>query len=222
MTPTTQDVVPARPIGTGRGSDTDTPPEVTYAPAGEGTVHRLAVNDNDVMSSVKAGSTAAFGVLYERFHEQAYRVARGILRDEGPAQEAVQETFIAVWKARSSYQDLGNVKPWLLTLARNRSIDIARRSRPHVAHRAGEDMLEAVAGPHCVAEHVAERAEAAGVLSVLAQVPDAQREVITLAFYGEMTHPEIAEHLDVPLGTVKSRIRLGMDRMRGELEPVAA
>ena len=89
------------------------------------------------------------------------------------------------------------------------------------AHRASEDILRTVRGPNDVAEQVEDRAEARGVLSLLAGLPDAQREVITLAFYGQLTHSEIASYLGLPEGTVKGRVRLGLKRLRGELESVA-
>jgi RNA polymerase sigma-70 factor (ECF subfamily) len=181
-----------------------------------------AVSDDDVMVCVKAGSADAFGVLYDRYRNRAYRVAWSVCHDAGRAEEAVQEAFISLWKTRMTYdRQVGKVAPWVLTVARYRAIDIARSNRPHAEHRASEDILHTVRGPNNLAEQVQDRAQARDVRNVLAGLPDAQREVITLAFYGQLTHSEIASYLELPAGTVKSRVRLGLQRLRGEIKRVA-
>ena len=180
-----------------------------------------AISDEQVMASIRDGSTAAFEVLYDRYCHRAYRIARSVCRDDGRAQEAVQEAFVAVWKSRTNYEDRGNVAAWVLTLIRHRSIDVARQNDPHAAHRAGEDLLLSLPASDCVAERAADRAQARDLLSALALLPDEQREVITLAFYGQLTHLEIAAHLKLPLGTVKGRMRLGMQRLRGDTDRIA-
>lgn len=174
------------------------------------------------MVGVKDGSTGAFEVLYDRYGDRAHHVARSILGDDGPAQEAVQEAFISVWRSRSSYEPRGNPAAWVLTMVRHRAIDTARRDGPHAAHRAGEDLLQTECAPDRVADEVAERARADALRRVLARLPDPQREVITLAFYGQLTHLEIAAQLDIPLGTVKGRLRLGMQRLRGDVDSIAS
>ena len=161
-------------------------------------------------------------MLYDRYCDRAYRVARSVCRDDGRAQEAVQEAFISIWRSRSSYEDRGNVAAWVLTMVRHRAIDTARRNGSHAAHRADDDLLKTARGPDRVAEQVADRHQARDLLTVLARLPDAQRDVITLAFYGQLTHLEIAAHLDLPLGTVKGRIRLGMERLRGDIDRIVA
>ncbi len=184
---------------------------------------RGAGDDNEVMADVKVGSVDALGVLYDRYCDRAYRIARSVCRDDGRAQEAVQETFISIWATRESYeQQRGNVAAWVLTIARHRAIDIARRNAPHAAHRASDERLHTLPAPANVAELVAGRAEAHDLQGLLAQLPDAQREVITLAFYGQLTHTEIAEHLHLPAGTVKGRMRLGLQRLRGDIDRVAS
>ncbi|MBA3746001.1 MAG: sigma-70 family RNA polymerase sigma factor [Solirubrobacterales bacterium] len=188
------------------------------SPAGSG-----AGDDNEIMAAVKAGSVDALGVLYERYCDRAYRIARAVCRDDGRAQEAVQETFISIWMTRGSYaQQRGKVAAWVLTVARNRAIDIARRNDPHAAHRASDQALHTLPAPDSVADLVGKQAQARDLHDLLAQLPDAQQEVITLAFYGELTHTEIAEHLQLPAGTVKGRMRLGLQRLRGDIERVAS
>jgi len=180
-------------------------------------------DDNEIMASVKVGSVDALGVLYDRYCDRAYRIARSVCRDDGRAQEAVQETFISIWATRESYeQQRGKVAAWVLTIARHRAIDIARRNGPHAAHRASDDHLHTLPAPGSVAEYVQQRVHARSLQGLLAQLPDAQREVITLAFYGQLTHTEIAEHLQLPAGTVKGRMRLGLQRLRGDIDRVAS
>jgi len=109
-----------------------------------------------------------------------------------------------------------------LTIARHRAIDIARRNGPHAAQRASDERLHTLPAPGSVAEYVQHRLQARSLQGLLAQLPDTQREVITLAFYGQLTHTEIAEHLDLPTGTVKGRMRLGLRRLRGDIQRVAS
>ena len=182
---------------------------------------RPAITDEQVMVGVKGGSTAAFEALYDRYCDRAYRVARSVCRDVGRAEEAVQEAFISIWRSRSSYDERGNVAAWVLTMVRHRAIDSARRNGPHAAHRASEDLLQTARAPDHVSQQVADRGQARDLLSVIAKLPDAQRDVITLAFYRQLTHPEIAARLDLPLGTVKGRIRLGIERLRGDIDRIA-
>lgn len=178
-----------------------------------------AISDDQVMAGVKAGSTNALGVLYDRYHERAYRIARGVCRDNGRAEEAVQETFISIWKSRTSYRsEEGKVAPWLLTVARYRAIDIARRNGRDAARQTTDEPLYAVSAPCDVLEQAAAHDQARHVLNVLAKLPDTQREVITLAFYGELSHTEIAARLNLPPGTVKSRVRLGLRRLRADIQ----
>ena len=178
-----------------------------------------AISDDEVMAAVKAGSADAFAVLYDRYHRRAYRIAWSVCRDNGRAEEAVQETFAAVWKTRGSYEShAGRVAPWVLSIARHRAIDIARRNGRDCAHQTTDDWLDGVREHSDVPSLAAARAQTHHVLSLLAELPDAQREVITLAFYGQQTHTEIAAYLELPPGTVKGRMRLGLERLRGGIE----
>jgi len=180
-----------------------------------------AVDDDQVMANLKAGSVAAFAVLYDRYYDRAYRIAQSVCRDDGRAEEAVQEAFISIWKTRRTYEmQAGKVAPWVLTVARYRAIDVTRRNGLHAVHRASDDSLHAVRAPSGVAEQVVARAQARDLRNLLARLPDVQREVITLAFYGQLTHSEIAAHLDLPPGTVKGRMRLGLQRLRGDIDSV--
>jgi RNA polymerase sigma-70 factor, ECF subfamily len=182
-----------------------------------------AVDDDQVMADVKAGSLIALGVLYARYYDRAYRVAWSVCRDDGRAEEAVQETFISVWRTRGSYElQTGKVAAWVLTVARYRAIDVTRRNALHARHRAGDEHLRAVRIVSCVVEQAAARAQASELRHLLARLPDVQREVIMLAFYGELTHSEIATRLNLPVGTVKGRMRLGLKRLRGDIGQIVS
>jgi RNA polymerase sigma-70 factor (ECF subfamily) len=182
-----------------------------------------AVSDDDVMACVQAGSVVAFGVLYDRYCDQAYRIAWSVCRDDGRAEEAVQEAFGSIWKTRATYEpQIGKVAPWVLTVARYRAIDIARSNGRHVANRASDDVLHTIRAPDSIADEVVAGAQARDLLRLLAELPDAQQEVITLAFYGQLTHSEIAAHLGLPAGTVKGRMRLGLQRLRGDIQRAAS
>ena len=178
-------------------------------------------SDEEVMARVQAGCPLAFGVLHDRYRARAYRIARNVCYDDGRAQEAVQEAFMSIWITRMSYQCCNNVAPWLLTVVRNRAIDAGRRDRPHAAHRAGAEYLHSAIAPQDVCDEVLARDRVRRLATLLAQLPRDQREVIRLAFYDQLTHREIASRLDLPLGTVKGRIRLAIVRLRGEIASAA-
>ena len=185
----------------------------------EVTENWAAISDDEVMAAVRTGSASAFAVLYDRYHTQAYRIAWSVCRDNGRAEEAVQETFAAVWKTRGSYQiQVGRVAAWVLTIARHRAIDIARRNGRDCAHQTTDDRLDDVRERSDVPALAAAHAQTHHVLSLLAQLPAAQCEVITLAFYGQQSHAEIAAYLELSPGTVKGRMRLGLERLRGGIE----
>lgn len=181
-----------------------------------------AGDDNRVMADIQDDCVDALGVLYDRYCDRAYAIARSVCRDEGRAQEAVQETFISIWKTRHTYERRGTVAPWVLTIARHRAIDIARRNGPHAAHRTSDERVHTLPAPGSVDELVLKQLQARDLRNLLARLPAAQREVIALAFYGQLTHSEIAEHLGLPAGTVKGRIRLGLQRLRGDIQHVAS
>jgi RNA polymerase sigma-70 factor (ECF subfamily) len=175
--------------------------------------------DDRLMMQVKAGNVEAFRELYDLYCDRAYRVAWSVCRDRGRAEDAVQEAFVSIWSARASYsRHRGSVAAWLLTATRYRAIDVARRDHEHSTRRIGEQVLEAQPSTWDVGEQAVTRDEAHRLGEVLTQLPDAQREVIALAFYGELSHTEIATALKLPAGTVKGRMRLGMRKLRTGLE----
>ena len=174
--------------------------------------------DNDLMEEIQAGSQDAFASLYGRYCDRAYRVARAVSPDDARAEESVQEGFLAVWRSRDTYRpEHATAGPWLMTVIRHRAIDIGRRNATNRTLSVGEDVLEARPSPEDVAADAADRADARDIRDLLTQLPDEQREVIVLAYYGQLTHSEIAGALGVPVGTVKGRMRLGLHKLRREI-----
>jgi RNA polymerase sigma-70 factor (ECF subfamily) len=176
-------------------------------------------SDEALMVQVQAGDHEAFGEIYDRYSARAYRIALGICRDTGRAQDAVQESFISVWRSSRSYEPgRGALGSWLLTVTRHRALDVARAHATHSARRSSEEQLDSVAGTGQVAEDVIKQAQTSHLKTLLHRLPEAQREVITLAYYGQLTHAQIADHLDLPPGTVKGRIRLGLEKLRDDTQ----
>ncbi|MEA2310197.1 MAG: polymerase sigma-70 factor, subfamily, partial [Solirubrobacteraceae bacterium] len=154
----------------------------------------------------------------DRYRERSYRVSSSVCHDEGRAEDAVQEAFLSIWRNRDTYRaQQGTVAAWLLAVVRYRAIDAARRNHRHASRRADDDGLEHQPAPDDVAAQVHARADASRLGPLLARIPELQREVIALAFYGGLTHVEIAARLGLPPGTVKGRMRLGLNRLRDEL-----
>jgi len=184
---------------------------------------RAPPSDGELMAEVSAGSLESFGDLYDRYRDRAYRVARAVCHDDGSAQEAVQDGFLAVWNSRSNYRpQQGTVAGWLLTVVRYRAIDIARRNRRHASRRARDDQLDRRSAVDELFETAVRRDDAQRLQTSLAMLPDTQAEVITLAYCGQLSHTEIAAQLGLPTGTVKGRTRLGLQKLKADINKAVA
>lgn len=171
-------------------------------------------SDAELMRRVQDDDAEAFGQLYDRHVARARRVAGAICHRSGGAEEAVQEGFIAIWKSRKSYQpSRGDVGAWLTAIVRNRAIDVTRSLSRHERGRGDAEPPDLEALVDIDADAIAGE-DAQRLRALLAGLPDKQREVITLAFYGELSHTEIASYLGLPTGTVKGRMRLGLRQLR--------
>jgi len=191
---------------------------VTEVPASYGQA-----DDAELMRRVQNDDADAFAALYDRLFVRAYRIAIGIAHDRTRAQDSVQDAFLSVWRSRAAYQpERGSVVGWVMGTVRYRAIDSLRRNRRHDDQRAsGEHIDEQLHAPGDLERGVAERDEAARLREVLDKLPDAQREVIALAYFGELSTSEIARELTLPLGTVKGRMRLGLNALRSLVAPSA-
>jgi len=169
------------------------------------------------MLHIAEGDPGAFEELYRRHSARALMLARKLCASNQLAEEVTQETFISLWRGAHGYRPaLGSVSAWLSSMLRNRAIDAWRRAsiRP-VEVEAFDD------GPcqlHSAVAADPPAFERADVLALIATLPPAQREAIFLAYFGGMTHAEIAARAGAPLGTIKGRIRLGLEKLRSACE----
>ena len=175
--------------------------------------------DQDTLRRIASGEQDALAELYDRHAGPVYSLALRILQDPADAEDVVQDVFSQAWRQASRYDvTRGVVGAWLLTIARSRAIDRtrARRARPDQAADQC-DTLE-IAGGGVSAELALLSAEqVARVRQALQTLPELQRTAVDLAYYQGMTHAEIAARLDEPLGTVKTRIRLALRKLRDAL-----
>lgn len=178
--------------------------------------------DERLMERVQADSGVAFAELYDRHGEPAFRVARAVCRDLNRAEDAVQEAFLSVWRGRAIYRpESGAFKPWMMRVVQNRAIDsyrTAARPGEKVAQAHPEEAPDTAASPLDV---VIGRRQSDVLHAALRRLPPAQADVIVLAYYGGLSHSEIATQLALPKGTVKGRMRLGLEKLRGGMESVA-
>ena len=173
---------------------------------------------------VASGEEEALGLLYDRLGSAVYALCLRIVHDPGAAEELTQETFVRLWRSAASFsEERGRVSSWLLRIAHNLALNEIRRrqSRPVAAPAADFDAIVA-----SVADSSAEgdpavttgwREQAEVVRRALAELPAPQRQAIELAFFGGLSQAEVAAALGDPLGTVKSRIRIGMQHLRERL-----
>jgi RNA polymerase sigma-70 factor, ECF subfamily len=175
--------------------------------------------DEEVMQLVQRGDPRAFELLYDRHGGVAYSLAYRIVGAQAPAEDVVQEALLSIWRSRLRYDKTrGSVRTWILGIVHNRAIDGLRRSAVHDRRR---ETLEIVEERHEAPERtdveVARREEARSVRGALDTLPAEQRQTIELAYFGGFTHTQIADMLKQPVGTVKGRMRLGLEKMRREL-----
>lgn len=174
------------------------------------------------MRRLRDGDAAAFRALHDRDAAVVFSVAYRIVRDRSAAEDVTQEAFLALWRCRNDYKPSGgSSRGWLLTITQNRAIDSIRKRRGYGDQPLGVDHEEQES-PERTDEAAFQRDEATTVCRALRVLPDAQRAVLDLAYYGGLTHSEIADRLRVPLGTVKGRLRLGLQKLADELQAPAA
>ncbi len=196
--------------------------------------------DSELVRAVASGSEDALGLLYDRYAGAVYATAHRLTTDRGLAEDVVQETYLALWNRAEQFDPtLGSLPAWLLTIARNRTIDrlrsLGRRpptvpvsdvALPDEGNSATLERLvvggvvvgsgRAMLGPAALLEDAEVRTSLA---AALAGLPDVERTVLVLAYRDELSQSEIAEHLGWPIGTVKTRTRRALLRMRAALGP---
>lgn len=170
------------------------------------------LSDEALVALLARGNDTALAELYDRFGRSAFGLALRVLRDEKLAEDAVQEAFLSAWRGAVSFQaERAKVSTWLLTLVHRRAVDIVRREE-----RRRTEPIEGVADAQGDAtdEQAFLRLQRERVQGALRQLPDTQREALELAYYGGFTQSELAERLGQPIGTIKSRMFTGLNRLR--------
>jgi RNA polymerase sigma-70 factor (ECF subfamily) len=177
------------------------------------------LSDDDLIQRIGGGEETAVDVLYRRYREPAVALAQRFC-SATLAEEAVQEAFLQIaWAPHSYRSELGPARTWILAIVRNRAIDALRRDTRHSSRRAEADRLDRVHCPEDVETIVDRRDQARMIRSLLLTLPEDQARIIDLAYFGELTHAEIARETGLPIGTVKGRIRLGLAKARESLQP---
>jgi len=172
--------------------------------------------DEDLIPLMAGGDAQAFEVLYERHGTAAYSLAYRMVGSRGLAEDVTQEAFLAIWRSGTRYDRArGSVRTWVLGIVHHRAIDALRRSSVHDRRRVEDETAgERLPAPERTDVEAARREESATVRAAMGALPSDQAQVIELAYFGGFTHTEIAGMLDLPVGTVKGRMRLGLEKLR--------
>ncbi|MDQ6693815.1 MAG: sigma-70 family RNA polymerase sigma factor [Chloroflexota bacterium] len=183
----------------------------------------IPISDDQLILSVTNGNAEALEELYDRYVRQCFGLALRILGDSALAEEVVQEVFLKLWSRPDSYSaQRGKFVSWLLSLVHHRCIDeLRKRSHTEVPLETSEStsVLDTVADPDLgPGEQVWVAEQQRVVREALGQLPANQRQVIELAYFGGLSQSQIAERLGQPLGTVKTRVRMGLQSLRGLIE----
>jgi RNA polymerase sigma factor (sigma-70 family) len=202
------------PRGRATAAEAGTTPGAAAATSYDG------LDDRALVARVTEGDGGALEALYARYGRACYGLARRILVDEQLAQDAVQEVFLAVWRDASRFDaSRGGFSTWLLSMTHHKAVDSVRREENLRKRRTTDEVLETreSESPQ-VEDAVWSLLRRERVREVLQTLPDAQREALTLAYFGGYTQREIAGLTDTPLGTVKTRMLAGMRRMKDSLD----
>jgi RNA polymerase sigma-70 factor, ECF subfamily len=179
---------------------------------------RLA--DEELMPWIGRKDPEAFEVFYDRHGGAAFSLAYRILGERGAAEDCIQEAFISIWRSGGRFDAArGSVRSWTLSIVRNRAIDVLRSKAGKAPKMTFDDdeIIESRPSGELTEEEAMRNETATEVRGALAQLPGEQSKVIQLAYFGGFSQSEIAGMLNVPLGTVKGRMRLGLEKIRGEL-----
>ena len=173
--------------------------------------------DAQLLEGIAHGDEPSLAALYDRYHLLAFSLALRVVNDRGRAEDVVQDAFLSVWRKAGSYvAGRGSVKTWLTSIVRNRAIDLVRARRE--SDGDDEAVLLALRDPRPgVVEQVTALLDRQTIRTAIAELAVEQRQAIAMAYFEGLSHTEISDATGLPLGTVKSRIRLGMHRLKGLL-----
>jgi RNA polymerase sigma-70 factor (ECF subfamily) len=189
-------------------------------------VNYTDLTDETLIGLINRSQTDALSELYDRYHRLVFSLALNIVGEPAAAEEVTLDVFTRVWEKAESYRsDQSRVKTWLLSITRYRSIDVLRRSNARPEHNRAtwaEVSSEQLARASNSEEMVEQALQQERVRAAVAQLPPDQKEALALAYFKGYTHSQIAETLNQPLGTIKSRIRLAMQKLRDTLQEEAS
>ena len=172
----------------------------------------------ELITQTARGDEDAYAQMYDILSGRVYGMVLRVLRDPSQSEEVTQEVLVEVWRQASRYSsDRGSVRGWVLTVAHRRAVDRVRSAQAATAREDKVGRSAAVREFDEVVEEVEHRMEAEQVRRALDVLTELQREAVQLAYYGGYTHREVSELLDVPLGTIKTRLRDGLIRLRDEM-----
>jgi RNA polymerase sigma-70 factor, ECF subfamily len=175
-----------------------------------------ALADEELMALVYDGEMRAFEVIFDRHAGAAFALAHRMCGRRPMAEEIVQEAFLSLWRSTARYDPRrGSVRSWVLRVVRNRAIDAFRRELPSTRQAGPDDWIsDALPARERTDDEAERRSDARLVRSALDDLPRDQRQVIELAYFGGLSHAQIAAALGLPAGTVKGRMRLGLSKLR--------
>jgi RNA polymerase sigma-70 factor (ECF subfamily) len=190
--------------------------QLRSAGGGDSTERLRVLADEELMHLVYRSDALAFEVIYDRHADAAFSLAYRMCAQRALAEDIVQEAFLSLWRSRARYdRRRGSVRTWVLGIVHNRAIDALRRRTVRDRGIVREEGIEErLVAPERTDAEFARREEVREIRDALEQLPDEQSRVIELAYFGGMTHMQIAAMLDTPVGTIKGRMRLGLAKMR--------
>jgi RNA polymerase sigma-70 factor, ECF subfamily len=176
------------------------------------------LKDESLLERIREGDLESLEELYERYNRQAFALAYRMLSNRETAEEVTQDAFLSVWRQAATYRaGVGAARPWLLSIVHHRAVDRLRRTRERQPAVSLDEAWMKPSGSDVFSD-VYRGLQREQIRQALAQLPDEQRVAIDLAYFHGTTYVEIAEMTDVPVGTVKSRVRLGLEKLKSSLD----
>ncbi|TPW72808.1 sigma-70 family RNA polymerase sigma factor [Schumannella sp. 10F1B-5-1] len=179
---------------------------------------RADISSEELLEQIAGGDRTAFAAFYDRMSSRVFGLVKRLLRDHAQSEEVTQEIFLEIWQGASHYDAAkGGAVSWVLTMTHRRAVDRVRASQASRDRDSRIGIRDWEPDVDVVAENVEVRVENERVKVALGRLTDLQRQAVVLAYYGGYSHREVSEMLHIPLGTVKTRLRDGMIRLRDEM-----
>ncbi len=176
----------------------------------------ISMSDADLLRRIASGDEDALITIHRSYANLVFSVAMRVLGNQADAEEISQDVFMTLWKKGSTYEsDKGSLSTWLGVIARRKAIDLVRKRAGREDHTSLDEYAEILhVSPNGIAPHTSDVAADIDLSVAMKDLPGEQRECVDLLYFGGLTQQELSDHLKIPLGTVKSRVRLAMDKLR--------